>query len=158
MKNIILLGRDGKVLFADSMWKKGMLSSKAIREALPEIQNWSGLRAVACGSGQFVGLREDGTVIGAENKTCHLEELAAWTAIKALACAFSATVGLRGDGTVVSCGFPSSVANELATWTDIISIACGETMLWGCIRTGRSSPAAKTEKGNARSAISAGSG
>ena len=125
-ENIIILGRDKKVIFADSMWKKGLLASKAIKEALPEIQNWSGLCAVACGSGHFVGLRDDGTVIGAGNSICHLGELAVWSGIKAIACGFSGTVGLREDGTVVSCGFSKDVADELSTWTDITSIACGE--------------------------------
>lgn len=125
-ENIIILGRDGNVVFADSMWKKGLLASKAIKEALPGIQNWSGLCAVACGSGHFVGLRTDRTVIGAGNSICHLGELAAWSGIKAVACGFSGTVGLREDGTVVSCGFPKDVADELSAWTDIASIACGE--------------------------------
>lgn len=135
-ENIIILGQDGRVVFADSMWKKGLLASKAIKEALPEIQNWSGLSSVACGSGHFVGLRTDGTVIGAGNKMCHLDELTAWTGIKAIACSFSGTVGLREDGTVVSCGFLRAVANELATWTDIIAIACGEQHVVGLRRNG----------------------
>ena len=146
-ENIIILGRDGKVIFADSMWKKGLLSSKAIKEALPEIQNWSGLSAVACGSGHFVGLRTDGTVIGAGNKICHLDELTAWTGIKAIACGFSGTVGLREDGTVASCGFQKDIANELASWTDITSIACGENHVVGLRRNGTAVACGKNSNG-----------
>ncbi len=146
-ESIIILGRDGKVIFADSMWKKGLLASKAIKEALPEIQNWSGLSAVACGSGHFVGLRTDGTVVGAGKTGCQLGELAAWADIKAVACSYSGTVGLREDGTVVSCGFLGAVANELATWTDIIAIACGEQHVVGLRRDGTVVACGENDKG-----------
>lgn len=136
VENIIILGSDKKVIFADSMWKKGLLSDKAIKAALPEILNWSELSAVACGSKQFVGLHTDGTVIGTGNKICHLEELAEWTDIKDIACGIFGTVGLRNDGTVISCGFPKDVANELSAWTDISAIACGENHIVGLRKNG----------------------
>lgn len=146
-ENIIVLGRDGNVFFADSMWEKGLLSSKAVKEALPGIRNWSGLSAVACGSGHFVGLRADGTVIGAGNKASRLDELAAWTGIQAIACTHSGTVGLREDGTVVSCGLPKAAADGLAAWTDITAIACGEQHIVGLHRDGTVVACGENDKG-----------
>lgn len=129
--NIIILGNDGSVLLADSTWKKGMLADKEIKALLPEVQNWSGLSAVACGNWHFVGLHTDGTVIGAGKKMCHLEEVSMWESVKAIACSRYGTVGLCDDGTVVSCGFPKAVADELASWTNITAIACGKEHIVG---------------------------
>lgn len=102
--NIIILGRDGSVLFADSTWKKGLLADKEIKAALPKVQNWSGLCAVACGSWHFVGLRTDGTVIGEGKKMCRLEETGMWKSVTAIACGRYGTVGLCEGGTVIACG------------------------------------------------------
>ena len=132
--NIIILGGDGSVLFADSTWTKGLLADKEIKALLPEVQNWSGLSAVACGGWHFVGLRTDGTVIGAGKKMCRLEEVSTWKSVKAIACCRYGTVGLCEGGTVVSCGFPKDVADELASWTDITSVACGKEHIVGLRR------------------------
>ncbi len=145
--NIIILGKDGSVLFADSIWKKGLLADKEVRALLPEVQNWNGLSAVACGSWHFVGLRTDGTVIGAGKKLCHLEEADTWKSVKAIACCQYGTVGLCQDGTLVSCGFPKAVADELASWTDITSIACGEQHVVGLRRNGTVVACGENDKG-----------
>ena len=134
--NIIILGRDGSVLFADSTWKKGLLADKEIKAALPKVQNWSGLCAVACGSWHFVGLRTDGTVIGEGKKMCRLEETGMWESVTAIACGRYGTVGLCEGGTVFSCGFPKAVADELASWTDVTAIACGKEHVVGLRRNG----------------------
>lgn len=134
--NIIILGGDGSVLFADSTWKKGLLADKEIKTALPKVQNWSGLCAVACGSWHFVGLRTDGTVIGEGKKMCRLEETGMWESVTAIACGRYGTVGLCEGGTVFSCGFPKAVADELASWTDVTAIACGKEHVVGLRRNG----------------------
>lgn len=134
--NIIILGGDGSVLFADSTWKKGLLADKEIKAALPKVQNWSGLCAVACGSWHFVGLRTDGTVIGEGKKMCRLEETGMWESVTAIACGRYGTVGLCEGGTVFSCGFPKDVADELASWTDITAVACGKEHIVGLRRNG----------------------
>ena len=36
-QNSIILGKDGSVLFADSMWKKGLFADKEIKSRLPEV-------------------------------------------------------------------------------------------------------------------------
>ena len=134
--NIIILGGDGSVLFADSTWKKGLLADKEIKAALPKVQSWSGLCAVACGSWHFVGLCTDGTVIGEGKKMCRLEETGMWESVTAIACGRYGTVGLCEGGTVFSCGFPKAVADELASWTDITAIACGKEHVVGLRRNG----------------------
>lgn len=134
--NIIILGGDGSVLFSDSTWKKGLLADKEIKAALPKVQNWSGLCAVACGSWHFVGLRTDGTVIGEGKKMCRLEETGMWESVTAIACGRYGTVGLCEGGTVFSCGFPKDVADELASWTDITAVACGKEHIVGLRRNG----------------------
>ena len=134
--NIIILGGDGSVLFADSTWKKGLLADKEIKAALPKVQNWSGLCAVACGSWHFVGLRTDGTVIGEGKKMCRLEETGMWESVTAISCSRYGTVGLCEGGTVFSCGFPKDVADELASWTDITAVACGKEHIVGLRRNG----------------------
>lgn len=134
--NIIILGGNGSVLFADSTWKKGLLADKEIKAALPKVQNWSGLCAVACGSWHFVGLRTDGTVIGEGKKMCRLEETGMWESVTAIACGRYGTVGLCEGGTVFSCGFPKDVADELASWTDITAVACGKEHIVGLRRNG----------------------
>lgn len=134
--NIIILGGDGSVMFADSTWKKGLLADKEIKAALPKVQSWSGLCAAACGSWHFVGLRTDGTVIGEGKKMCRLEETGMWESVTAIACGRYGTVGLCEGGTVFSCGFPKAVADELASWTDITAIACGKEHVVGLRRNG----------------------
>lgn len=146
-QNIIILGKDGHVLFADSTWKTGLLADKEIKALLPEVQNWDGLSAVACGSWHFVGLHPDGTVIGAGKKMCRLEEVSTWKSVKAIACCCYGTVGLREDGTVVSCGFPKAAADELAAWTDITAIACGEQHVVGLRRDGTVVACGENDKG-----------
>lgn len=145
--NIIILGGNGSVLFADSTWKKGLLADKEIKASLPEVQNWSGLSSVACGGWHFVGLRYDGTVVGAGKKLCHLEEVGAWKSVKAIACCCYGTVGLCEDGMVVSCGFPKAVADELALWKDIAAIACGKEHIVGLLQNGTVVACGKNDKG-----------
>ncbi len=146
-QGIIVLGKDGNVIFADSTWKKGILGDKEIKAALPQVQEWSGLSDVACGTWHFVGLRSDGSVVGAGKRLCRLEGLARWNNIKELACGQYGTVGLRNDGTVLSCGFPESTAEELAGWTDIISVACGNNHVVGLRKDGTAVACGKNSDG-----------
>lgn len=121
MENIILLGRDGKILFADSIWKKGMLSSKAIREARPEIQNWSGLRAVACGSGQFVGLHKDGTVLACGENGKGQCEVGDFRGVGMIAASGQCTALVFRDGTVKTLGKYSAAG---LSFPQIVAAAC----------------------------------
>lgn len=135
-ENIIILGSDGTVVYVDSIWKKGLLSSKEMKDALPEVLGWSELSAVACGSGHFVGLRRDGTVVGSGQKLCHLGEVKRWKNVKQIACGDYGTVGLCTDGTVLSCGFSSDITKELLGWKNISSVVCGSNHVVGLCKDG----------------------
>lgn len=49
--NIIILGRDGSVLFADSTWKKGLLADKEIKALLPEVRIGAGFPLLPAAAG-----------------------------------------------------------------------------------------------------------
>lgn len=78
---------------------------------------------IAGGAAHTVGIKEDGTVVGAGANWWGQLNVSGWTNIKAVAAAWHHTVGLKEDGTVVAVGrIPLSVVSE---WANIKAVAAG---------------------------------
>jgi hypothetical protein len=79
---------------------------------------------VAAGGHHTVGLKSDGTLVGAG--LCDMQrDVTSWTAIFQVAARFENTVGLRFDGTVLVVGLCDEGQCDVSGWTDIIQIAAG---------------------------------
>lgn len=117
-KNDIIAGHmaDGTVVFSKS--PSDLLRNKKLGE-------WPEKLAQICAGDEFVGLREDGTVI-AENVILNyfINTIEQWSDIVAVTAAEETIVGLKADGTVVAVcthGTDKGQCN-VDDWTDIVAV------------------------------------
>ena len=89
------------------------------------VQNWSGITAVASGTYHCVGLRSDGTVLAVGNNYAGECDLKGWRGITAIAAGADRSFGLCADGTVRAAGYNLNGACNVKTWSDITAIASG---------------------------------
>jgi hypothetical protein len=88
--------------------------------------NFQYIPMIAAGAGYTVGLKSDGTVIGAGWSDFAQCEASGWTGITQVALGAGCPLGLKADGTVLGGGL-----SEASNWTDIIQIAVGEVHFVG---------------------------
>lgn len=90
-----------------------------------QIQSWSGIKALACGTQHLVGLREDGTVVQADSSVAGRSsaETAGWKNVTAIAAAGNYTLGLHADGTVSYAGPMPDARQEVTRWRNVAAIA-----------------------------------
>jgi alpha-tubulin suppressor-like RCC1 family protein len=74
-----------------------------------------------------VGLKSDGTVVGAGWSDFAQCEASGWTGITQVALGGGRVVGLRADGTVVGAGWSDFAQSEISGWTDITQFAGSNT-------------------------------
>ena len=89
-----------------------------------DVSDWEDIISVGAGMNFTVGLRSNGTVVGAGNANFY-QGIRSWTGIIDIACGKFHTVGLTMDGTVVAAGSNDEGQNNLSNWTDIVDVACG---------------------------------
>ena len=90
-----------------------------------DVSDWEDIISVGAGYGFTVGLKTNGTVVGAGDSNFY-QEIRSWTGIIDIACGMNYTVGLTMDGTVVAAGSnDEGQQNNLSNWTDIVDVACG---------------------------------
>lgn len=90
-----------------------------------DVSDWEDIISVGAGMNFTVGLKSNGTVVGAGN-TNFYQGIRSWTGIIDIACGKFHTVGLTMDGTVVAAGSnDEGQQNNLSNWTDIVDVACG---------------------------------
>ena len=90
-----------------------------------DVSDWEDIISVGAGMNFTVGLKSNGTVVGAGN-TNFYQGIRNWTGIIDIACGKFHTVGLTMDGTVVAAGSnDEGQQNNLSNWTDIVDVACG---------------------------------
>ncbi len=117
-KNDIIAGHmaDGTVVFSKS--PSDLLRNKKLAE-------WPEKLTQICAGNEFVGLREDGTVI-AENVILNyfINTIEQWSDIVAIAAAEETVVGLKADGTVVAVCTRSTDKGQcnVDDWTDIVAV------------------------------------
>ena len=83
--------------------------------------------AIACGRGQSVALRADGTVVtwGRTNEGQHVDAPTDANFV-AISCGYYHSVGLRADGTVVTWGRTrNGQRNDAPTDSNFVAVACG---------------------------------
>ena len=85
-------------------------------------------QTIDANSGDWIGLRNDGTVITAgSRKYMHgHQEVSEWTDIVEVYILCGSSVGLKSDGTLVIAGEPyyKDVIEEISQWKDIVSFKC----------------------------------
>ncbi len=88
------------------------------------VRSWTDIVAVAANEMYSVGLKSDGTVVGAGDFS---DSLTYWTDIVAIAAGGDHTVGLKADGTVVAAGTDhyGVGATDISDWTDMVAVAAG---------------------------------
>ncbi len=98
-----------------------------------DVSQWNDLVAVSAASDYTVGLRSDGTVLGAGNYEDEIED---WTDIVAISAGVAHTVGLRSDGTVLAVGENTCGQCDVSGWTDITAVAAGNVYTAGLKKDG----------------------
>ena len=86
------------------------------------VQDWSGIRAIAVGQFHTVGLCADGTVkaVGQNDfGQCNVED---WSEISVIAAFDYRTIGLRKDGKVLSAGPDSGISSIVQSWSNVTHI------------------------------------
>ena len=99
-----------------------------------EVSGWEDIVSVSAG-GCIVGLKKDGTVVGAGNSD-YFSGIEDWTDIIDVACGYQHTVGLREDGTVVATGLNDYGQTNVSDWTDIVAVATGSWNTFGVKKDG----------------------
>ena len=91
-----------------------------------DVEDWSGIQAIAAGLSHTVGLCTDGTVkaVGRNDSgQCNVQD---WTGIRAIAAGDCCTVGLCMDGTVKAAGIGSHQCCQVQNWSNVIRIWAGK--------------------------------
>ena len=99
------------------------------------ICNWKDIQQISCGYYDYgmtniVGLRSDGTIVGAGgvsyiNDMCSQEE--EWSNLKTVCVYGDDVIGVRNDGTIVQSGSN----NVFSEWIDITQLSCGDSFVAG---------------------------
>jgi len=103
---------------------------------IPLLQPFSPQNSISSGTEQFIGLRNDGTVLTYSGSSLvrgqtDLRDLSDWVDITAVSMSFSHAVGLRSNGTVFADGYYGFNQSDIDGWTDIIEISAGYAYLVG---------------------------
>ncbi len=119
--------------------KEGKVIAKGACAIKPQIQNWSGIKALAFGTKHLVGLREDGTVVQADDSVAGRTsaETGSWKNVTAIAAAGNYTLGLLADGTVSYAGPLPDSRQEVSMWHNIVAIAADYYYAVGLTADGR---------------------
>lgn len=110
---------DGIGLRADGTIASTNMGDAAERTA---VGNWSNIVQVAMGGGHTLGLKSDGTVVGAGDNGYGQINVGGWSDITQLAAGGSHSVGLKSDGTVVAAGWNTSGQTNVGGWTNIVQL------------------------------------
>lgn len=78
---------------------------------------------IASRGNHTIGLRDDGTVVGAGDNEYGQCNVSDWTNIVAVVAGIQHTIGLRIDGTVVAIGANEYGQCNVSDWTDIVAVA-----------------------------------
>ena len=102
----------------DSSYVVGITKDGKVLCPYFDVSSWRNVVQVDCSSNMIVGVRNDGTVLYADQNGSKV--MTGWTNVVQVACQ-SDVLALRKDGTVLTTADPKYSA-DLATWTDIVRI------------------------------------
>lgn len=119
--------------------QNGTVTARGACAIKPQLRSWSGIQALACGTQHLVGLRDDGTVLQADDSVAGRTsaETAAWKNVTAIAAAGNYTLGLHADGTVSYAGPQPDARQEVSKWRNIVAIAADYHYAVGLTEDGR---------------------
>ena len=92
---------------------------------LHDTEGWQDITAIATGCYFTLGIREDGTVLGAGDNMSGRINVSHWTDIVAVCAGVWHSLGLKKDGTVVAIGAYSHDQLQVSGWRDIVAISAG---------------------------------
>lgn len=102
-----------------------------------QIEQWTNIQSLACGTTHLVGLTKDGTVVQADSSAAaDHQEIANWKNVTAIAAAANYTLALHADGTVSYAGPKQQTRNAISTWKNIIAIAADSQYAVGLTKDG----------------------
>ena len=96
--NIFAIMGDGEVEILN------LDSSNENQSGRYQIDDWSGIAALAMGESHTVGLRTDGTVIATGSNHCGQCDVEEWKNVVAIAAGGQCTIGLTVDGQMLMAG------------------------------------------------------
>ena len=99
--------------------------------------DWRDIIAVSAGAYFTVGLRADGTVVGAGRYEYNQRNFTGWTNITAVSAGARHTTGLRADGTLLACGQNKHNECKVTHWRNIVRVAAGQDCTFGIKKDGR---------------------
>lgn len=87
-----------------------------------DVQDWTGIQAIAAGQHYTVGLCTDGTVKAVGRNDSDVCNVQSWSGIRAIAAGHYHTVGLCSDGTVKSVGENLCGSCNVQSWSNVTHI------------------------------------
>ena len=111
--------------------RDGTVVTLRINSIAEEIAGWTGVKEIiGYGDRRLLGLRKDGTVLGAGFDEETAREIASWTDVKTIIQAGDCFLALRNDGTMLAISATESPSNNVETlirdvrsWTEVTEIA-----------------------------------
>lgn len=90
-----------------------------------DVDSWTEVIDVACGSGFSIGLRENGTVLFAGSFTSGGNDTAAWQNVVSIGAGDSSCFGVMQNGFVLAAGDNSLGQCDVSTWDNIMQVSGG---------------------------------
>ena len=99
--------------------------------------DWKDVTQVSAGAYYTVGLRANGTVVGAGRDDFGQRDFRGWSNIVQISAGVRHTVGLRGDGSVLAAGFNKFGECNVKHWRNIVRVIAGQGCTFGIKKDGR---------------------
>ena len=99
--------------------------------------DWQDITQVSAGAYFTVGLKANGTVVGAGRDDFGQRNFRGWSDIVQISAGVRHTVGLRGDGSVLAAGHNKFGECNIKHWRNIIRVIAGQGCTFGIKKDGR---------------------
>lgn len=119
--------------------EQGRVSSYGTCEFRQQLEQWRGIRQLACDNSHMVGLTASGTVVQCfgNDSGRNSAETAGWKNITNIAAASGYTLALNKDGQVFYAGPNENMRREIAAWRNITAIAADSQYAIGLTKDGK---------------------
>ena len=116
-----------------------------------EVQNWKGIKSICAGLRFTAGLRYNGTVIVACNKSLMKDFssiVASWADVISISAGSDYLIGLKSDGTAVAVGNNKHGQCEVQGWKNLVAISTGIDHTVGLCSDGTVVATGRAQNGN----------
>ena len=120
--------------------KDGMVKAVGLNsdgQCHTDTYDWRDIAAVSAGFNFTLGLRADGTVVGAGRNEFGQRDVQNWNNIVAISAGVRHSVGLRSDGTLMSAGQNNYDECKVSHWRNIVKVVAGYECTFGIKKDGR---------------------